>query len=58
MSETPGPAEKARYPRTFWTADTVERFERAAYYSMASFMVIYLAQGYCAVSARCLPASP
>ncbi len=33
---------KARFPRTFWTANTVELFERAAYYSMASFMVIYL----------------
>lgn len=34
--------EKARFPKTFWTANTVELFERAAYYSMASFMVIYL----------------
>ncbi|MDI6698321.1 MAG: MFS transporter [Candidatus Saccharicenans sp.] len=34
--------EKSRFPRTFWTANTVELFERAAYYSMASFMVIYL----------------
>jgi len=42
MSETPAPAGKARFPRTFWTANTVELFERAAYYSMASFMVIYL----------------
>ena len=42
MSETPAPAGKARFPRTFWTAKTIELFERAAYYSMASFMVIYL----------------
>lgn len=42
MSETPTPAGKARFPRTFWTANTIELFERAAYYSMASFMVIYL----------------
>jgi len=42
MSEAPAPAEKARFPRTFWTANTIELFERAAYYSMASFMVIYL----------------
>ncbi|MBN1938634.1 MAG: MFS transporter [Candidatus Aminicenantes bacterium] len=42
MSETPAPAGKARFPRTFWTANTIELFERAAYYSMASFMVIYL----------------
>jgi len=31
MSETPAPAGKARFPRTFWTANTVELFERAAY---------------------------
>jgi proton-dependent oligopeptide transporter, POT family len=31
-----------KFPRTFWTANTVELLERAAYYSMASFMVIYL----------------
>ena len=42
MSDTPAPAAKARFPRTFWTANTIELFERAAYYSMASFMVIYL----------------
>lgn len=42
MSDTPSPAAKARFPRTFWTANTIELFERAAYYSMASFMVIYL----------------
>jgi len=33
---------KPKFPRTFWTANTIELFERAAYYSMASFMVIYL----------------
>ena len=42
MSDAPAPAAKARFPRTFWTANTIELFERAAYYSMASFMVIYL----------------
>jgi proton-dependent oligopeptide transporter, POT family len=31
-----------QFPRTFWTANTTELFERAAYYSMASFVVIYL----------------
>jgi len=31
-----------RFPATFWTANSIELFERAAYYSMASFMVIYL----------------
>jgi POT family proton-dependent oligopeptide transporter len=33
---------KSKFPRSFWTANTIELFERAAYYSMASFMVIYL----------------
>lgn len=36
--------EKAsfRFPLSFWTANSIELLERAAYYSMASFMVIYL----------------
>ncbi len=38
------PAAKAKFPRTFWTANVIELFERAAYYSMASFMVIYLVE--------------
>ncbi|MCJ7611493.1 MAG: MFS transporter [Candidatus Aminicenantes bacterium] len=33
---------KPKFPATFWTANVTELFERAAYYSMASFMVIYL----------------
>jgi dipeptide/tripeptide permease len=36
------PTAKAKFPKTFWTANTIELFERAAYYAMASFMVIYL----------------
>src|SRR4030066_5497 len=36
------PTVKPKFPATFWTANTIELFERAAYYSMASFMVIYL----------------
>jgi dipeptide/tripeptide permease len=40
MSEMTPPKQK--FPATFWTANTIELFERAAYYSMASFMVIYL----------------
>jgi len=39
---TPPAAE--RFPRIFWTANATELFERAAYYSMASFIVIYLGQ--------------
>ena len=30
------------FPKVFWTANLVELFERAAYYSMASFVVLYL----------------
>lgn len=33
---------KQKFPSSFWTANAIELFERAAYYSMASFMVIYL----------------
>ncbi|MFH0899300.1 MAG: hypothetical protein V2A73_01595, partial [Pseudomonadota bacterium] len=36
--------EKTKLPRVFWTANLTELFERAAYYSMASFVVIYLGQ--------------
>jgi dipeptide/tripeptide permease len=32
------------FPNAFWTANVTELFERAAYYSMASFVVIYLGQ--------------
>jgi dipeptide/tripeptide permease len=32
------------FPTVFWTANLTELFERAAYYSMASFVVIYLGQ--------------
>ncbi len=40
MSEHAG----AKFPRVFWFANVTELFERAAYYSMASFVVIYLGQ--------------
>jgi dipeptide/tripeptide permease len=36
--------QPAKFPATFWTANVIELFERAAYYSMASFVVIYLGQ--------------
>lgn len=35
-------AASEKFPRAFWSANTTELFERAAYYSMASFVVIYL----------------
>jgi dipeptide/tripeptide permease len=41
--ETSEPAPAIQpFPTVFWTANTTELFERAAYYSMASFVVIYL----------------
>lgn len=33
-----------KFPPVFWNANVIELFERAAYYSMASFVVIYLRQ--------------
>ncbi len=35
---------KNSFPSSFWTANLTELFERAAYYSMASFVVLYLGQ--------------
>ena len=32
------------FPRTFWTANATELFERGAYYSMISFVLIYLSR--------------
>ncbi len=32
---------KFSFPSTFWAANTIELFERAAYYAVASFVVIY-----------------
>lgn len=40
MNATTTPKQK--FPSSFWTANTIELLERAAYYAMASFMVIYL----------------
>jgi POT family proton-dependent oligopeptide transporter len=40
----PGAGPVPRFPRTFWTANLTELFERSAYYAMASFLVIYLGQ--------------
>ena len=42
MSDTPTLREKYAFPPSFWNANLTELFERAAYYSMASFIVIYL----------------
>lgn len=32
---------KASFPGSFWSANTIELFERAAFYAVASFVVIY-----------------
>jgi len=37
-------ANTTPFPRSFWTANVTELFERGAYYAMASFVVIYLGQ--------------
>lgn len=44
MSEKEETATKQAFPRSFWTANVTELFERGAYYAMASFMVLYLGQ--------------
>lgn len=36
--------EQKGFPRSFWTANLTELFERGAYYAMASFVVLYLGQ--------------
>lgn len=36
--------KQAGFPRSFWTANLTELFERGAYYAMASFVVLYLGQ--------------
>ncbi|MBN1772483.1 MAG: MFS transporter [Deltaproteobacteria bacterium] len=41
-TDSAAPESPAKFPRTFWTANLTELFERGAYYSMASFVVIYL----------------
>ncbi|MDY0001985.1 MAG: MFS transporter [Polyangia bacterium] len=43
QTSTPEPKPQP-FPRTFWTANLTELFERGAYYAMASFVVIYLGQ--------------
>ncbi|WLT32180.1 MFS transporter [Geothrix sp. PMB-07] len=42
MTSEPTFREKYSFPASFWNANLTELFERAAYYSMASFIVIYL----------------
>jgi len=37
-------SKKSGFPRSFWTANLTELFERGAYYAMASFVVLYLGQ--------------
>ncbi|MDP1831182.1 MAG: MFS transporter [Geothrix sp.] len=42
MTAEPSFREKYTFPASYWNANLTELFERAAYYSMASFIVIYL----------------
>jgi len=42
MTTEPSLSGKYSFPASFWNANFTELFERAAYYSMASFIVIYL----------------
>lgn len=42
MTAEPSFREKYSFPASYWNANLTELFERAAYYSMASFIVIYL----------------
>jgi dipeptide/tripeptide permease len=42
MTPEPSFREKYHFPASYWNANLTELFERAAYYSMASFIVIYL----------------
>ena len=44
QQESPMATAKPSFPSSFWTANGTELFERAAYYAMASFVVIYLGQ--------------
>lgn len=36
--------KREAFPKSFWSANVTELFERGAYYAMASFMVLYLGQ--------------
>ncbi len=42
MTAAPSLREKYSFPASYWNANFTELFERAAYYAMASFIVIYL----------------
>jgi dipeptide/tripeptide permease len=44
MNQEPSFREKYSFPSSFWSANVIELFERAAFYGMASFVVIYLGQ--------------
>src|SRR5512136_3087546 len=38
----PETTPRSRFPRTFWVANVMELFERAAYYGMNSVLAVYL----------------
>jgi len=39
-------SKKSGFPRSFWTANLTELFERGAYYAMASFVVMGLGDDF------------
>jgi len=43
-TNAPAVETSRHFPRSFWTANLTELFERSAYYAVASFLVIYLGQ--------------
>ena len=38
----PETTPRSKFPRTFWVANVMELFERAAYYGMNSVLAVYL----------------
>ena len=42
MTQPENPGLLRSYPRSFWVANVMELFERAAYYGMNSVLAIYL----------------
>src|SRR5512135_3739832 len=42
VADTSAPVTRSGFPRTFWVANVMELFERAAYYGLQSVMAVYL----------------
>ena len=52
--------EKIRFSKAFWVANTVELFERAAYYGVFIVITLYLSRilGFNDIKAACFPRLP